>query len=87
MRSFGAFADRPLAGGRDEHDLVVGRVEADVVARDVVEDDEVEVLLGEHPALALEPRLALLGAEADEHRAVLASRRAPREDVLGRLEA
>src|SRR5882757_402362 len=32
---------RSLAVARDEHDLVVGAVEADVRAADIVEDDEV----------------------------------------------
>src|SRR5262249_8992677 len=40
-----------LAG--DEHNLVLHGVEPDVAARDVVVDEEVDVLLVEHPPLAL----------------------------------
>ena len=43
MRSFGAFADACARRAAETSiDLVVGGVEADVVARHVVEDDEVE---------------------------------------------
>ena len=61
-------------------------VEADVGAPDVVEDDEVGVLRLEHRALALEPLLAVLGAEGDEHLAgaLLLAERA--RDVRRRLE-
>src|SRR5262249_56081909 len=54
-----------LAG--DEHDLVFRSVEPDVAPRDVVVDDEVDVLLVEHPPLALEAGLSMLRAEGDEH--------------------
>ena len=54
-------------------------VEADVGARDVVEDEQVGVLARELLARALEPALALVGREADEHLARDArARRAPR---------
>ena len=58
---FGAFATRPIAVGRDDHDLVLVRVEADVLPRDVVEDEEVGVL-GAHasPARARARRLPRL---------------------------
>ena len=64
---FGALSTRALAVGRDEHDLVLGRVEPDARRADVVEDDEVRVLRRRASALALEPRLAVIGAERHEH--------------------
>ena len=69
-RCFGALGTCRSPSRRDEHDLVLGGVEADVGARDVVEDDEVGVLVVEHAPLALEAFLAELGAERDEHLAV-----------------
>ena len=45
---------------------------------------EVETLLGEHPALALETRLALLGPEADEDAAVRPQVGEREQHVLGR---
>ena len=59
ISSFGAFATRRSPRADDEHHLVVGRVEADVRRAHVVEDDEVDVLVGELLARALEARLAL----------------------------
>src|SRR5512132_2624464 len=56
-----------LAALRHERDGVVGRIEADAGSGHVVVDDEIDVLVGEHPALPLEPRRARLGAEADEN--------------------
>src|SRR5947207_12349499 len=56
-----------LPGAAHEHDLVLRRVEPDVGAGDVVVDDEVDVLLVEHRPLSLEARLAVFGAEGDEH--------------------
>ena len=60
-------------------------VEADVGARDVVDDDRVEALGGELLARALDRARAVLGGEADER---LAARRRgeAREHVRGRLE-
>src|SRR3954452_18437938 len=56
-----------LARGRDQHDLVLVGVEADVRPRHVVVDDEIDVLVSEHPPLALQSGLAALGAEGDDH--------------------
>src|SRR5205085_11961520 len=47
--------DRALEARADERHLVVGRVEADVGARDVVEDEQIGPLPRELPACALEP--------------------------------
>ena len=77
-RSFDASARAGRRRARDEHDLVLGRVEADVGPPHVVEDDEVGVFFVEHRALALQPRLAVLGAEGDEHLARRASARRAR---------
>ena len=86
ISSFGAFAivRSPAAG--DERHLVVARVEADVVAAHVVEDEQVGVLVRELLARPLEAALALVGGEADEH---LPGSPAPAElgeDVGRRLE-
>src|SRR5436190_8783679 len=78
--------DRPLPAGREERDLVLGRVEADVGAGDVVEDQEVGVLADALVARALEPRLAAVGREADEHAPVAWLLPECREDVGGRLQ-
>ena len=67
ISSFGAFGTWRLAVAGDEHDLVVGAVEADVVPPHVVVDDEIDVLVVEHRPLALETGVAVLGAERDEH--------------------
>ena len=74
----------PLA--RDQDHLVVLRVEADVGSGHIVVDDEIDVLVREHRALPLEPALAALGAEGDDHLAVLAPGGERLDDVLGRLE-
>src|SRR5215831_16059700 len=58
------FRQCALAGCREERHLVVGGVEADVRARDVVEDEEVGALARELRPRALEPALARLGGEA-----------------------
>src|SRR5438067_5545382 len=63
-----------LAGARHERDRVVRRLEADPFASHVVVDDEIHALVREHRALALEPHLAVVGAEADEHLARAAAR-------------
>ena len=54
------------SSGGDDPDLVVGGVEADAGAADVVDDDGVEVLAGELVAAVGERALAVLGGEADE---------------------
>ena len=59
-------AGRALAGGGEDRDLVGVDVEADVRARDVVDDDRVEALAGELRAAALDAPLAVLGGEADQ---------------------
>src|SRR5437764_14823597 len=71
LRSLG---EAPLSFGRDQHDLVLGNVEADVVARDVVEDDQIGPLGRELLARALEPALAAVGGEAYEELAVRTTR-------------
>jgi hypothetical protein len=79
-------ADPALAVPPDEDDLVVRRVEADVVAAHVVVDDEIDVFVGEHAALALEARLALVGAERDDDLAVAPPGGKRRDDVRRRLQ-
>src|SRR3954449_10362450 len=59
--------ERLLAARRHQRHLVVGGVEADVGARDVVEDDRVDVLARQLLARALEAAAARVGGEADEH--------------------
>ena len=75
-----------LGVARDEHDLVLADVEADVGPPDVVEDDEIGVLRLEHRALALEALVAVLGAERDQHLAGALLLAQSLRDVLGRLE-
>src|SRR5688572_7143735 len=76
----------PVARLRQQRHLVLGRVEADAGSGHVVVDDEIEVLVCEHPPLALEPRLPHLGAEADENLAVALALAEPRKHVRRRLE-
>ena len=76
---------RLAAGGEDRH-LVVGHVEADVGARDVVDDDGVEALAGELVAPVVQRPLAVLGGEADQQLAGTPPRRQRRDDVRRRLE-
>src|SRR5688572_16594219 len=64
LRSAGKLA---LAGLREQRHGVFGGVEADPRNRHVVVDDEIEVLVCEHPPLAVEAGASRLGAEADEH--------------------
>src|SRR5438270_6044209 len=82
----GGFRDRALAARRDQRDLVVGRVEADVRARDVVEDEQVGVLLGELPSRTLEAVGAVVGSEADEELTRLPALAERREHVDRGLE-
>src|SRR3954452_2205651 len=70
----------------DEDDLVVGGVEADVLSGDVVVDDQVGVLVLEHPALPLEPLFAVLGAERDDELAGTLSVPQRQRDIGRRLE-
>src|SRR5918992_495342 len=79
-------ADAALAVVADEDDLVVQRVEADVLAAHVVVDDEIDLFVGQHAPLPLETFLAQLGAESDEHLAVAPSADQPCEHVCSRLE-
>ena len=71
-RAFGALGTERLAVGADEHDLVLGRVEADVRLGDVVEDDEVERACG---------RACRARARARPRRARRRSRRAPGQSL------
>src|SRR5439155_5844132 len=83
---FRRLRDPPLPVPCDQHHLIVLRVESDVGSRYVVVDDEVHVLVSEHPPLALEPLVALLRAEGDDHLAVLAPSGELAHDVPRRLE-
>src|SRR3954468_10691996 len=78
--------DVALARRGDDRDLVVGALEADVRAADVVDDDGVEALARELVAPVLDRALAVLGGEADERLAVAAAGGERRDDVLGALE-
>src|SRR5918994_3700407 len=80
-RVLGSLGEPPVAGLRQQRHLVVGRVEADAGNGHVVVDDEIEVLVCEHPPLALQPGLAQLGAEADENLAVALAFAEPCEHV------
>src|SRR5918997_87433 len=78
--------DPLLACGGQQYHLVVIRVETDVVARDVVEHNEIDALALELLARARETFVATVGRKADEHLAVEAPRRERAQDVSGRLE-
>src|SRR3954452_25614166 len=82
----GRLLDPPLALGRDEHDLVLDRVEADVVASHVVEDDQVGPLVAELLPRALETVLAAVGGEANEQLTVRAPGAELTQDDCLRLE-
>ena len=56
-----------LAGRGDDRHLVVGGVEADARAADVVDDDRVDALAPQLVAAVVERAVAVLGREADEH--------------------
>src|SRR3954469_19544774 len=81
------FRNRPLSGCREEGHLVVDRVEPDVRAGDVVEDEEVGALACQLVARAIEAGLARLGGEADEELAVAAPFAEGREHVGRRPSA
>src|SRR5919197_587940 len=70
----------------DEHDLVLVGVEADVRTRDVVVDDEVDMLPLQLRACAREAVGSRFGSEADEHLAVRPSLAERLQDVGSRLE-
>ena len=72
--SLGAVGRRQPSGGEDR-DLVGVGVEADVRARDVVDDDRVDALLGSLRRAQLDGVLAVLGGEADERLPVAPPRR------------
>src|SRR5215207_6820467 len=78
--------DRPLARLREQHDLVLYGIEADVVTRHVVVDDEVDTLVAQLPTRTLEPVAARLGREADDQPAVRALVAEHRENVERRHE-
>ena len=71
---------------RDDHDLVVLGIETHVLSGYVVVDDEIDLLVSELRACAVEALGRCLGREADEHLAVGAALTEPLEDVCGRLE-
>ena len=85
-RAFAARGTCVAARGGDDRDLVVGGVEADVRARDVVDDDRVDPLARELVAPVVQRALAVLGGEADERLVGPARRREAREDVRRALE-
>src|SRR4051795_1320258 len=64
---FRRLRDLALAACCDEGHLVVPRLEPDVAPPHVVEDEQIRVLVRELRAGALEPCLAEVGSEADEH--------------------
>jgi hypothetical protein len=74
-----------VASGGDDRDLVVVALEADIRARDVVDDDGVEPLVLELAAPVLEGAVAVFGGEADQKLAGAALRREAAEDVGRRL--
>src|SRR6476620_5006884 len=75
-----------LPGGSDEDDLVVARIEADVAARDIVVDNEVDALLLQFLARARETLIAVLGGKADQHLTVRAPFAERAQHVGGRFE-
>src|SRR3954453_23357358 len=85
--------DRLLGGHRDmvppprldDHDLVLAALEADLRARDVVDDDRVGALALELLAGTLDA-VRGLGGEADHGLALVAPLAERREDVLGGFE-
>src|SRR5215218_103625 len=82
----GRLRDRPLAVPRHEHDLVVRSVEADVLAADVVVDDQVEPFRVELLACARETAFTGLRREADDDAAVRGAIGERPQDVGRRLE-
>src|SRR4030088_180019 len=78
--------DRPLATCAEQCHFVVGRVEADVGAAYVVEDEQIGLLPCELVACALESTLALVGGKSDQHLTGGAPLTERGEDVARRLE-
>src|SRR5438874_6586856 len=78
--------DRALAVRAQQGDLVVGGVEADVGACDVVEDEQVGALVTQLRAGTLEAGLAAVRGEADEDGPLGACRTEQGEHVGRRLE-
>src|SRR5262249_28476561 len=64
---FRRLPDASFARGRDQHDLVLVGVEADVVPGHVVVDDEIDPFAAQFLARAREALRPGLGGEADEH--------------------
>src|SRR3954471_20768424 len=83
LRSLG---DALFPVARDQKHLVVLRLEPDVGSGHIVVDDEIDVLVRQHGALALQATLAPLGAEGDDHLPVFAPRGERLDHVVGRLE-
>src|SRR6266403_4906137 len=59
--------DRPFAASAEQRHFVVARVEADVAAAHVVEDEQIGFLPCELVPRALEAGVSLVGGEADQH--------------------
>src|SRR5947208_2440966 len=78
--------DPGLAGGGEDRDLVLARVEPDVAARNVVEHHRVEPLVRELAPGALQAALAVLGGEAHQHLVRSPAPGQAGEDVLGALQ-
>src|SRR6266508_1208945 len=83
---FGRLGNTPLAGSAEEDDLVLLRVKADVVARNVVVDDEVDPLQHQLLARTRETLFTSIGREADQHLTVLPPLGKRSQDVGGWLE-
>src|SRR5215208_6572614 len=82
----GCLPDSPFATRRQEHDLVVGGIEADVRTGYVVEDEEVRALALQLLTRPGQAGLAGVRGEADEHAAVARAAAELGEDVGRRLE-
>src|SRR5438105_2715196 len=83
---FRRLADSLLPVLPDEDDLVLRRVEADVVAGHVVEDDEVDPLGAELLARTRKAARPAVGGESDEHLPVVAAAAELAQDVRRRIE-
>src|SRR4029077_8749983 len=82
----GCAGDVVLAAGSEDRDLVGVGIEADVAARDVVDDHGIQALLLELAAAVLDRARSVLGGEADQSLPVAALGGQPAKDVSGRLE-
>src|SRR5439155_11018045 len=83
----GGLRHRALRTGCQENHFVLFGIEADVVARDVVVDDEVDALALQFLTRTLEAGLAVVGRKPDQHLAVGPAVCERRQDVRRRLEA